>query len=135
MVTTSRDASCFRFDTQAVHAGEPRENPYGSVTTPIVQTSTYAFASSEALEQFMEERMFWDKPRHQEYGRYGNPTARAVEEKLAALDEGDEAILLSSGMAAITMTLLILLRPGDHLIITAEGRSYRTGASDDRRQR
>ncbi len=116
----TQESSCFSFGTRTVHAGEPRDNPYGSVTTPIVQTATYAFADSEALEQFMEERMFWDRPKHQEYGRYGNPTVRAVEEKLAALDEGDEAILLSSGMAAITTTLLILLRPGDHLIVTAD---------------
>lgn len=106
--------------TQAVHAGEPRQNPYGSVTTPIVQTSTYAFPNTDALESFMAERMFWDKPLHQEYGRYGNPTVRAAEEKLAALDEGNDAVLLSSGMAAVTLTLLILLRPGDHLVITAD---------------
>ena len=106
--------------TQAVHAGEPRQNPYGSVTTPIVQTSTYAFPNTDALEAFMAERMFWDKPMHQEYGRYGNPTVRAAEDKLAALDEGDDAILLSSGMAAVTLSLLILLHPGDHLIITAD---------------
>lgn len=106
--------------TQAVHAGEPRQNPYGSVTTPIVQTSTYAFPNTDALEAFMAERMFWDKPMHQEYGRYGNPTVRAAEDKLAALDEGDDAILLSSGMAAVTLTLLILLHPGDHLVITAD---------------
>ncbi len=108
------------FDTQAVHAGEPRPNPYGSITTPIVQTSAYTFPNTDALEEFMAERMFWDKPQFQEYGRYGNPTVRAAEEKLAALDEGDEAILLSSGMAAVTLTLLILLHPGDHLIITAD---------------
>ncbi len=106
--------------TQAVHAGEPRPNPYGSVTTPIVQTSTYAFPNTDALEAFMAERMFWEKPLHQEYGRYGNPTVRAAEDKLAALDEGDDAVLLSSGMAAVTLTLLILLHPGDHLIITAD---------------
>jgi len=106
--------------TQAVHAGEPRQNRYGSITTPVVQTSAYTFANTDALETFMAERMFWDKPQFQEYGRYGNPTVRVAEEKLAALDEGEDAILLSSGMAAITLTLLILLRPGDHLIITSD---------------
>ena len=106
--------------TQAVHAGESRQNRYGSITTPVVQTSAYTFANTDALETFMAERMFWDKPQFQEYGRYGNPTVRVAEEKLAALDEGEDAILLSSGMAAITLTLLILLRPGDHLIITSD---------------
>lgn len=108
------------FCTRAVHAGEPRHNPYGSVTTPIVQAATYAFPNTDALERFMEERMFWEAPEHQEYGRYGNPTVRAVEAKLAALDEGEDAVLLSAGMAAITLSLLILLHPGDHLVLTAD---------------
>jgi len=107
-------------DTQAVHAGEPKQNRYGSITTPVVQTSAYTFPNTDALETFMAERMFWDKPQFQEYGRYGNPTVRVAEEKLAALDEGEDAILLSSGMAAITLTLLILLHPGDHLIVTSD---------------
>ncbi len=107
-------------NTQAVHAGEPHQNRFGSITTPIVQTSAYTFPNTEALETFMAERMFWDKPQFQEYGRYGNPTVRVAEEKLAALDEGEDAILLASGMAAITLTLLILLHPDDHVIITAD---------------
>ncbi|NOZ27843.1 MAG: aminotransferase class I/II-fold pyridoxal phosphate-dependent enzyme [Chloroflexi bacterium] len=115
-----KDGTGERFGTRAVQAGEPRGNPYSSVTTPIVQTSAYTFPDSEALERFMEERMFWDKPQGQEYGRYGNPTVRAAEAKLAALEEGEDAILVSSGMAAITTALLILLRPGDHLIVTAD---------------
>lgn len=106
--------------TQAVHAGEPRQNPYGSITVPIVQTSAYTFPNTDALEQFMAERMFWDKPEFQEYGRYGNPTVRVVEEKIAALEEGEEAILLSSGMAAITLTLLLLLNPGDQIVVTSD---------------
>jgi len=57
--------------TQAVHAGEPRQNPYGSVTTPIVQTSTYAFPNTDALEAFMAERMFWDKAVWQSHGARG----------------------------------------------------------------
>ncbi len=106
--------------TQAVHAGEPRQNPYGSITVPIVQTSAYTFPNTDALEQFMAERMFWEKPEYQEYGRYGNPTVRAVEDKLAALEGGEDAILLSSGMAAITLTLLLLLHPGDHIVVTSD---------------
>ena len=117
-IATERTKS--RLGTQVVHAGEPRQNPYGSITVPIVQTAAYTFADTDALEQFMAERMFWDKPEFQEYGRYGNPTVRVVEEKLAVLEGGEEAILLSSGMAAITLALLILLHPGDHLVITSD---------------
>ena len=60
--------------------------------------------------------MFWDEPEREEYGRYGNPTVRAVEAKLAALEQAEDAILVSSGMAAVTSTLLMLAvaRPAFH---------------------
>ena len=62
--------------------------------------------------------MFWDEVEREEYGRYGNATIRAVEAKLAALDGAEDAVLVSSGMAAVTNTLLLLLKQGDHLILT-----------------
>jgi cystathionine gamma-synthase len=101
--------------TRSVHAGEEGQNPYDSVTQPIVQTSTYTFRDSAELLDFKEERIQRD-----EYGRYGNPTLRAAEKKIAALDEGEDALLFSSGMAAVTTTLLALLSPGAHLILTEE---------------
>ncbi len=103
------------FGTRSVHAGEERENPYDSVTQPIVQTSTYTFRDSAELLDFKEERIH-----HDEYGRYGNPTLRAAEKKLADLDDGEDALIFSSGMAAVTTTLLALLSPGAHLILTEE---------------
>ncbi|MCC7354215.1 MAG: aminotransferase class I/II-fold pyridoxal phosphate-dependent enzyme [Anaerolineae bacterium] len=104
--------------TRSVHGGEPRDNPYHALTTPIVQTSTYRFANTADLVQYKEERMFWDVPQREEYGRYGNPTVRVAEAKLAALDEGDDAVLFASGMAAVTNTLLTFLSVGDHLVVT-----------------
>ena len=71
--------------TQAVHAGEKRYISHDSVTVPIVQTSTYTFEDTASLINYMEEHMFWDVPEREEYGRYGNPTVRAAEAKLAAL--------------------------------------------------
>lgn len=106
--------------TQALHAGASRDHAYHSLTPPIVQTATYTFADTADLIEFMDERMFVEKPVRQDYGRYGNPTVAAVEARLAALEGGDDAILLSSGMAAITTALLILLSAGDHLIITSD---------------
>jgi cystathionine gamma-synthase len=97
------------FGTRSVHAGEEGGNPYDSVTQPIIQTSTYTFRDSAELLDFKEE-----------YGRYGNPTLRAAEKKLASLDEGEDALIFSSGMAAVTTTLLALLSPGAHLILTEE---------------
>lgn len=104
--------------TRALHAGVQRDPFHHSLTPPIVQTSAYAFTHTAAAVDFMDERMRTGKRSRQEYGRYGNPTVQAVEQRLAALDHGEDAILVSSGMAAITTSLLILLSAGDHLIVT-----------------
>jgi cystathionine gamma-synthase len=104
--------------TEAVHAGERRFRAHHSLTVPIVQTSVYTFDTSQALAEYVEEKMFWDEPEREDYGRYGNPTVRAVEAKLAALEGAQDAMLVSSGMGAVTNTLLLLVSQGDHLILT-----------------
>lgn len=104
--------------TEAVHAGERRFRSHNSLTVPIVQTAVYTFDTTADLVAFTEERMFWDEPEREEYGRYGNPTVRAAEAKLAALEHAQDAILLGSGMAAVTGTLLVLLSAGQHFILT-----------------
>jgi cystathionine gamma-synthase len=109
--------------TKAVHAGEHRPLPHHSLTLPIVQTATYTFKDTADLCSFMEAQMWGVKDGRIDYGRYGNPTVAAVEEKVAALDGGEDALLFASGMAAITTTLLSILRTGQHLIITDD--SYR----------
>ncbi len=101
------------YSTRAVHAGEVRYNEYGSVTTPIVQTSTFIFKNVEEIRKLVTG----DVERF-EYGRYGHPTQVAAERKLAALEEAEDAVLFSSGMSAITTSLLFLLKAGDHMIIT-----------------
>ncbi len=108
-----KDDSKSGFSTRAVHAGEIRFNEYGSVTTPIVQTSTFIFKNVDEIRKLAE-----GKGERFEYGRYGHPTQYAAERKLAALEEAEDAVLFSSGMSAITTTLLMLLKSGDHLIIT-----------------
>jgi cystathionine gamma-synthase len=106
------------FSTRAVHAGEVRNKPYHTLTTPIVQTSTFTFDDTTDLADFMEAHMWGDETERTEYGRYGNPTLAAVERKLADLDGGEAALLFSSGMAAVTVTLLTLLSSGTHLVMT-----------------
>lgn len=106
--------------TEAVHAGEARFRAHDSLTVPIVQTAVYTFDTTAALVNYTDEHMFWEEPEREEYGRYGNPTVRAVEAKLAALEGAQDAILVSSGMAAVTATLLLMLSRGDHLILTDE---------------
>ncbi len=104
--------------TQAVHAGERRFRAHDSLTVPVMQTAVYTFRNTGALVDYLEEKMFWDEPEREDYGRYGNPTVRAVEAKLAALEGAQDAMLVSSGMAALTSTLLLMLQQGDHLILT-----------------
>ena len=106
--------------TKAVHAGEKRYRSHNSLTVPIAQTTVYTFTKTADLVNYSEEHLFWDEIEREEYGRYGNPTMRAVEAKLAALEGGDDAVLVSSGMSAITIALLLLLEQGDHLILTNE---------------
>jgi cystathionine gamma-synthase len=104
------------FSTRAVHAGEAREKAGNAVTTPIIQTATYAFRDSHELIEYMEGHI-----EREEYGRYGNPTQRVVERKLAALDGGEAALLFSTGMCAITTTLLAMLGKESHLVLTEDG--------------
>jgi len=111
------------FSTRAVHAGEDRRKPYGALTTPIVQTSTYTFEDSAEILDFMQRKAAGDPDVRDEYGRYGNPTQRAAERKIAALEGGARALLFASGMCAITTTMLTLLSGGDHVVMV-EG-SYR----------
>lgn len=97
--------------TLSVHGGEGREKLAKSLTNPIVQTSTFVF---DDLDDF-EALKAGDRSGF-EYGRYGNPTVRAAERKLAALDHAEDALLFSSGMSAIFTVLLAMLRSGQHLI-------------------
>jgi len=99
--------------TDCVHAGEERVKPYDSITTPIIQSSTFVFKNSEDIHRYTKEKRF-----RFEYGRYGNPTQLAAEKKLAQLEGAESAVLFASGMSAIINTLLAVLKSGDHMIIT-----------------
>jgi len=101
------------FSTKAVHSGEVRYNEYGSITTPIVQTSTFIFKNIEEIRKLPE-----GVAGRYEYGRYGHPTQVAAEGKLAALEGAEDAVLFSSGMSAITTSLFAILKAGQHIIIT-----------------
>ena len=80
------------FSTQVVHAGEEKRKPYGALTTPIIQTSTYTFADTAEILDFMQRKAAGDGPVRDEYGRYSNPTQSVVERKLAALEGGERAL-------------------------------------------
>ncbi len=114
--------------TVAVHGDleQRKVNAHHALTTPLIQTATYTFANTADLRAFMEAKMWGLNPEmagREEYGRYGNPTTRAVEGKLAALENGGDAMLFPTGMAAITNVLLSILAAGTHVIFTDD--SYR----------
>ncbi len=101
--------------TLAVHAGEARQKAVDSITDPIVCASTFTFASTQAIIDYIEEK----QPR-EEYGRYGNPGEKVVERKLAELEGGEEALLFASGMAAIVGLLMAKLNAGDEVVFFDE---------------
>jgi len=107
------------FSTLAVHAGEEKRKPYGALTTPIVQTSTYTFEDTAEILDFMRRKADGATPVRDEYGRYSNPTQSAAECKIAALEGGERALLFASGMCAITTTMLTLLSSGDHVVMVS----------------
>ncbi|HEX5107386.1 MAG TPA: PLP-dependent transferase [Vicinamibacterales bacterium] len=109
-----------RIDTECVHGGEPRRKAHDSLTNPLVLATTYPFASTDELRRYFRG----EYERTEEYGRYGNPTQRVAEGKLAALEGGGrpgvDALLTASGMSAVVTTLLAILRPGMHVVITGD---------------
>ena len=97
----------FGISTIAVH-GEKKSK---SVVFPIYQSSTFAVEKSDEYKRFIKS-----DPEFYIYSRYGNPTVREVEKRIALIEGGEDAVLFSSGMGAITTTLLALLKDGDEII-------------------
>lgn len=103
----------YKFATKAIHAGQEADPTTGAVMTPIYQTSTYKQASPGEHKGY-------------EYSRGTNPTRKALEDCLAALENGRFGLAFSSGMAA-TDTVLRVLKPGDEVVTGDDlyGGSYR----------
>jgi cystathionine beta-lyase/cystathionine gamma-synthase len=93
-----------RIETQLVHAGEPSPRIAGAVEMPIFQSATYEYSGEGSYHDVR-------------YLRTNNtPSQLALQEKIAALEHAESALVSSSGMSAITTTLLTVLSPGDHLL-------------------
>ena len=103
------------FSTKAVHAGEKQDPSTGAVVTPIYETSVFAFSNTKELINVMSE-----KAEGYIYTRYGNPTVRAVERKMAELEGAEDVAVFSSGMAAIATTIFTLVSSGDHVVSTLD---------------
>ncbi|MCP4726495.1 MAG: aminotransferase class I/II-fold pyridoxal phosphate-dependent enzyme [bacterium] len=98
--------------TLALHGQEIEKGQTGPVTTPIYQTTTYTFPHSEAVEDYMVK----GKRDHYIYGRYGNPGQDILERRFALLENAEESLFFSSGMAAITTAILSCVSEGDEII-------------------
>ncbi|HET7355128.1 MAG TPA: cystathionine gamma-synthase [Nocardioidaceae bacterium] len=103
------------FETRAIHAGSEPDPATGAVTPPIFATSTYKQDGVGGLRGGYE------------YSRSGNPTRAALEECIAALEDGDRGFAFASGLAAEDTLLRSVCRPGDHVVIPndAYGGTYR----------
>ena len=101
-------------DTLAVRAGISRTHE-GEHSEPIFTTSSYVFASAEEAAA----RFSGDQPGNV-YSRYTNPTVRTFEQRIAALEGGEQAVGTASGMAAILSTCMALLKAGDHVICSRD---------------
>lgn len=105
--------------TKAVHGGARNTRAGQTIATPITQTAMHTFRDSADLRDFMHQKVWGEgTDGRAEYGRYGNPSVHAVEQKLAALDGGEDALLFSSGMSAITTLLLASLASDTHIVMT-----------------
>ena len=97
--------------TQAVHAGDDHAAHYGALSVPIYPAWVYAFADADEGAAIHNE----EKPGYY-YGRLGNPTQSALENAVAELENGDAALALASGMAAISAAVFTLVKTGEHIV-------------------
>jgi cystathionine beta-lyase/cystathionine gamma-synthase len=97
--------------TSCVHSGEDRHGKPGPLTTPITQTSVFVLPGLAELRRYAAgDRDFYL------YSRYGNPTVKATEEKIATLEGAEAAVLTASGMSAELIAALVACRAGDEIV-------------------
>jgi cystathionine beta-lyase/cystathionine gamma-synthase len=109
-------SNTIQFATQQIHAGVEPDPVTGAILTPIYQSTTYV---QDSIDNYLGKGY--------SYSRSGNPTVRALENKLTILEGGVECRAFSTGMAATTATMMALLNAGDHAIVSdvAYGGTYR----------
>jgi methionine-gamma-lyase len=108
--------------TLAVHAGQEKFGIGASVGVEIARTANFTFSGTEEMKRWAQ-----GKSSAYIYTRYGNPTLAVAEKKLAALEGAEAALVTASGMAAISSSLLAVLKAGDEVIATRQvyGGTYR----------
>jgi len=105
----------WRIDTNLIHGRQTEDKHTGAIAQAIIPAVAYSFPDCETASDVVS-----GKTEGIYYGRYGNPTLRTLEAKIATLENGEAALGVSSGMAAISTALLSFLQQGDHLIVTKD---------------
>jgi cystathionine gamma-synthase len=118
MSKKSSKAKNWKPATLAIHGYGHTPKAHYAVSTPIVQTSNYYFDSTAEVYEFMKAKSEGRVVREHEYGRYGNPTQQECERKLAAIEGAERAVLFSTGMSAVIITLIAYMRRKGHIIFT-----------------
>nr|WP_010097672.1 methionine gamma-lyase [Ornithinibacillus scapharcae] len=101
-------------ETSVIHEGYNSKDMLGSLTTPLFQTSTFTFQTAE-----QGERRFAGEEDGYIYSRLGNPTVTILEERIAALENGERGLAFGSGMAAVSAILLALTKANDHVLCSS----------------
>mgnify|MGYP000554284329 FL=1 len=98
-------------ETQAIHSGRINDEQFGSLATPLYQTSTFIFDNAkQGADRFAGENEGYI------YTRLGNPTTRQLEMRVATMEGMEDAAATATGMAAVSAALLTNLQAGDHII-------------------
>lgn len=105
----------YAIDTLLGHAGGDPASREGAVNPPVYRASTFLFPSVAEWEASRDPRRRFDIIR---YGQLATPTTLALEEAIATVEGGYRAMLLPSGLAAVTVALQALLGAGDHVLVT-----------------
>lgn len=100
-----------KFETKIIHEGYDSKQYGGSLAPPIFQTSTFIFETAQ-----QGERRFAGEEEGFIYSRLGNPTVKMLEDRMAALENGEGALAFGSGMAAVSAVLFALTKTGDHIL-------------------
>ena len=107
--------SDYKFDTLTLHAGQTPDDRHGSRAVPIHQTTSYMFDSTEHASSLFNMEVGGHI-----YSRLTNPTVAVLEQRIAALDGGVAGVAVSSGMAALFLTVLALASSGDHILASSQ---------------
>src|SRR5437762_162950 len=91
--------------------GEEREQYFNAVSPPIAQTSNFAFDNVNSMREALS-----DEYEFYLYSRGNNPTIEILQKKLAALDGAEDALVFASGVAAVAVPIIAILKAGDHIV-------------------